>query len=51
VVPDPVRAGLIFTVELAAALRARLTPRELATQVGVGGLLGVGVLALHLIWH
>jgi hypothetical protein len=42
---------LLFTIELAAAGRARLSPRELATQVLVGGLLGVGVLGLHLIWH
>ncbi len=42
---------LLFVIELAAALRARLSRRELAAQVCVGGLLGAGVLGLHLIWH
>ncbi len=40
---------LLFTIELVAAVRADLAPRELATQVAVGGLLGAGVLTLHLI--
>jgi VIT1/CCC1 family predicted Fe2+/Mn2+ transporter len=42
---------LLFLIELVAALRAHLSWRELATQVCVGGLLGAGVLGLHLIWH
>jgi hypothetical protein len=43
--------ALLFIIELVAALRSHLSPVELAFQVALGVLLGVGVLVLHLVNH
>jgi hypothetical protein len=40
---------LLFTIEVAAALRAHMDPGAVAVQVGFGMLLAGGVLALHII--
>jgi hypothetical protein len=44
-------AAVLALIELAAALRARLTGRELIAQVSVGLLLGLLVIAIKLVLH
>jgi hypothetical protein len=37
--------------ELIAGIRSRATPGELALEIGVGGVLGLGILALKILLH
>jgi hypothetical protein len=41
----------LVAFELIAGLRSRATPGELALEVGVGALLGLGILALKILLH
>jgi hypothetical protein len=41
----------IVAFELIAGLRSRATPAELALEVGVGALIGLGILALKIVLH
>jgi len=41
----------IVAFELAAGIRSRATPGELALDVCVGALLGLGILALKILLH
>jgi hypothetical protein len=43
--------GSVVGLELIAGVRSRATPAELAMEVGVGGLLGLGILALKILLH
>jgi hypothetical protein len=42
---------LIVALELLAGIRGKLSPGELALQVGVGGVISVGVLGLRILLH
>jgi hypothetical protein len=44
-------AGMIVVLELISGVRAGETGRELAAQIGLGALLGLGVIVLKLVLH
>jgi VIT1/CCC1 family predicted Fe2+/Mn2+ transporter len=44
-------AGIIVLIEIAAAIRAKLTGRELASQIVLGAVLGLLVIALKVLLH
>jgi hypothetical protein len=41
----------LIVFELIAGIRSRATPRELALEIGVGGVLALGILSLKIVLH
>jgi hypothetical protein len=44
-------AGTVVAIEVAGALRAKQTGRDLALQITFGALMGLGIIALRLVLH